>query len=300
MQKRDLKKRLGIATQFMDVDLISDADIIANPTTIKNEIKNEGPKPVKMEEVEPVVLDKEALKKLSPRERNLLKRRARMAAKDKSKEKVRSVDIAASSRKRKITSPDSSDISSSTKIKKEKIQEDKSVVKSEPSNDEKVIVKHKENNEKTFHSGVYNPGDEWPFEGLCEQLCMDLFSPVWEVRHGAGIGLREILKTQGSGIGKIVGETSSQNEINHKRALEDLCIRLLCVLALDRFADYVSDQVVVPVRETCAQTLGVVMQWCSRDICLKVVNNGLLNLINFSKKKMKYLVDNGKYDMLVL
>jgi len=40
-----------------------------------------------MEEAEPVVLDKEALKKLSPRERNLLKRRARMAAKDKSKDK---------------------------------------------------------------------------------------------------------------------------------------------------------------------------------------------------------------------
>jgi TATA-binding protein-associated factor len=285
LQKRDLKKRLGIATQFMDVDLISDADIITSPVTVKNEIKSEGVKNVKMEEAEPVVLDKEALKKLSPRERNLLKRRARMAAKDKSKEKGRNVDIAvSSSRKRKINSADSSDVSSSTKVKKENNQEDKSGVKSENSDNNKVVVKHKENTEKIFHSGVYNPGDEWPFEGLCEQLCMDLFSPVWEVRHGAGIGLREILKTQGSGIGKIVGETSSQNEINHKKALEDLCIRLLCVLALDRFADYVSDQVVVPVRETCAQTLGVVMQWCSKDICLKVVNNGLLSLINFSKK----------------
>lgn len=169
------------------------------------------------------------------------------------------------------------------KVKKEQNQEDVSGVKNESPADEKVIVKHKENNEKTFQSGVYNPGDEWPFEGLCEQLCMDLFSPIWEVRHGAGIGLREILKTQGSGIGKIVGVTSAQNEIYHKKALEDLCIRLLCVLALDRFADYVSDQVVVPVRETCAQTLGVVTQWCSKDICLKVVNNGLLNLINYSK-----------------
>jgi len=46
-----------------------------------------------MEEAEPVVLDKEALKKLSPRERNLLKRRARMAAKDKSKEKYVIYDI---------------------------------------------------------------------------------------------------------------------------------------------------------------------------------------------------------------
>jgi TATA-binding protein-associated factor len=28
------------------------------------------------------------------------------------------------------------------------------------------------------------------------------------------------------------------------------------VLALDRFGDFVSDQVVAPVRETCAQALG--------------------------------------------
>ena len=33
-------------------------------------------------------------------------------------------------------------------------------------------------------------------------------------------------------------------------------MRLLCVLALDRFGDFVSDQVVAPVRETCAQALG--------------------------------------------
>ncbi|XP_011707125.1 PREDICTED: TATA-binding protein-associated factor 172-like, partial [Wasmannia auropunctata] len=33
-------------------------------------------------------------------------------------------------------------------------------------------------------------------------------------------------------------------------------IRLLCVLGLDRFGDFVSDQVVAPVRETCAQALG--------------------------------------------
>jgi hypothetical protein len=28
-------------------------------------------------------------------------------------------------------------------------------------------------------------------------------SPTWEVRHGAGIGLRSILKVHGSGIGMI-------------------------------------------------------------------------------------------------
>lgn len=45
------------------------------------------------------------------------------------------------------------------------------------------------------------------------------------------------------------------NEL-HELWLEDLSLRLLCVLALDRFGDFVSDQVVAPVRETCAQALG--------------------------------------------
>ncbi|KAH0884939.1 hypothetical protein HID58_061035, partial [Brassica napus] len=35
--------------------------------------------------------------------------------------------------------------------------------------------------------------------------------------------------------------------------LQDCTIRFLCVLSLDRFGDYISDQVVAPVREACAQ-----------------------------------------------
>jgi len=38
--------------------------------------------------------------------------------------------------------------------------------------------------------------------------------------------------------------------------LEDISVRLLCVLALDRFGDFVGDGVVAPVRETAAQALG--------------------------------------------
>ncbi|CAL5434732.1 unnamed protein product [Camellia sinensis] len=41
--------------------------------------------------------------------------------------------------------------------------------------------------------------------------------------------------------------------------LQDCAIRFLCVLSLDRFGDYVSDQVVAPIRETCAQALGAVL-----------------------------------------
>ena len=37
---------------------------------------------------------------------------------------------------------------------------------------------------------------------ICEHLCLDLFDPAWEIRHGAGIGLRSILKAHGEGAGK--------------------------------------------------------------------------------------------------
>lgn len=51
----------------------------------------------------------------------------------------------------------------------------------------------------------------------------------------------------------------------HQLWLEDMSLRLLCVLALDRFGDFVSDQVVAPVRETCAQALGSVLKFMSND-----------------------------------
>lgn len=43
--------------------------------------------------------------------------------------------------------------------------------------------------------------------------------------------------------------------------LRDCAVRFLCILSLDRFGDYVSDQVVAPVRETCAQALGALFKY---------------------------------------
>jgi len=37
----------------------------------------------------------------------------------------------------------------------------------------------------------------WTWEGVLKVLEVDLFSPAWEVRHGAAIALRELLKIQG-------------------------------------------------------------------------------------------------------
>lgn len=44
-------------------------------------------------------------------------------------------------------------------------------------------------------------GGQWPFQALCEQLCLDLLHPVWEARHGAGVALREVLRSQAACAG---------------------------------------------------------------------------------------------------
>lgn len=44
------------------------------------------------------------------------------------------------------------------------------------------------------------PG-HWVWDGLVKILEIDLFSPAWEVRHGAAMALRELLKAQGKHSG---------------------------------------------------------------------------------------------------
>ncbi|XP_049802115.1 TATA-binding protein-associated factor 172 [Schistocerca nitens] len=106
---------------------------------------------------------------------------------------------------------------------------------------------------------------DWPFEGFCDRLCHDLFSPSWEARHGAATTLREVIRIHGRSAGKATYMSHSEQEEYHEMWLEDMALRLLCVLALDRFGDFVSDQVVAPVRETCAQTLGSVLHLMTND-----------------------------------
>lgn len=71
-----------------------------------------------------------------------------------------------------------------------------------------------------------------------------IWSPNWEARHGAAIGLREVLRKHGSGAGKTL-DAKSEAELDAQNTafLDDCAIRLLCVFALDRFCDFVSDQV---------------------------------------------------------
>ncbi|KAK9419232.1 hypothetical protein SUNI508_01209 [Seiridium unicorne] len=99
-------------------------------------------------------------------------------------------------------------------------------------------------------------GGEWPYDRLCEFLKIDIFDPQWETRHGAALGLREILRVHGAGAGRLRGRSRVENDMLNQRWLNDMACRLCCVLMLDRFTDYASDTSVAPIRETVGQTLG--------------------------------------------
>ncbi|KAL5612663.1 hypothetical protein BROUX41_004242 [Berkeleyomyces rouxiae] len=103
-------------------------------------------------------------------------------------------------------------------------------------------------------------GSEWPFERLCEFLKIDLFDTNWETRHGAAIGIGEVIRVHGVGAGRLRGMSRDKNNQLNEQWLNDLACRLCCVLILDRFSDYSSDTSVAPIRETVGQTLGSVLK----------------------------------------
>jgi TATA-binding protein-associated factor len=132
--------------------------------------------------------------------------------------------------------------------------ESKSVVTSQPQDSGKVVV------ESTVAEVVPLDPNEWPLGPLCDDLSHDIFDACWEIRHGAAMALRDILKYHAAAAGKWAGTTVQQQTEDNQLWLEECTIRMLCVLSLDRFGDYVSDPVVAPVRETCAQGLGVLLR----------------------------------------
>lgn len=162
---------------------------------------------------------------------------------------------------------------------KKKVKTEEPNVKEEPYSIGKcIILKHLFYKTVKF---VEEPGDcgDWSLEWFCDQLSQDLFSSNWEYRHGAATALREVISVHGKGAGKSIYHTRTQMQEQHQIWLEDVAIRLLCVLALDRFGDFVSDAVVAPVRETCAQTLCAVLKLmnahgcrCTLDVLLKLLN----------------------------
>ncbi|KZV70640.1 SNF2 superfamily chromatin remodeling protein [Peniophora sp. CONT] len=135
---------------------------------------------------------------------------------------------------------------------------------SPPAGTDKVVVDPTKGgavspkSEKQMQALRVQPG-VWVWDGLVKVLEVDLFSPAWEVRHGASMALRELLKIQGAHAGMRAGLSRTVNARAHEAWCNALAAKLLCLFVLDRFSDYGGDQVVSPVRETTSQTLAALL-----------------------------------------
>ncbi|GAO48421.1 hypothetical protein SAICODRAFT_21270 [Saitoella complicata NRRL Y-17804] len=218
---------------------------------------------------------------LSARQRNALKRKAKAAGKNaSSSSKIRVVDLQGPSA-HPLTTPSAETPAGLAEptpkglVKQESKGDYFSITPQAQSN--KVVVEHKAPPPNPSAALIGSNG-QWPFEALVDLLLVDLFDPVWEVRHGASMGLREVLRKHGAGAGRKVGLNRKENNERNKVVLEDLACRVCAVFALDRFGDYISDQVVAPIRESVSQTFGALLQHLPEesvvacfDVLLKLV-----------------------------
>jgi len=79
---------------------------------------------------------------------------------------------------------------------------------------------------------------EWPLTATTESLVIDLLSPTWFVRHGAALGIIEILTAAGSRAGCRDGLDAAQQREANTDFLSGVAACLLVMLALDRYADF--------------------------------------------------------------
>lgn len=261
-QKKTLISRLGLNGEYVEEDDISpEPDVSKTPTT---EIG--PPQPSRKDSTLSVNTPNGSSPNseeqgLSKRQLNQLKRKNKQNAK-LGANKVRVVDLAVR-KGSDVTTP-----TTPQAVKKEEgengdSKEDYfSLGRDGPDDDSKVVSEFKGSvvpERPIIQSDAEDQGLEWPFARMCEFLMIDLFDPTWEIRHGAAMGLREVFRVHGEGAGRLRGKSRKENDELNRRWLNDLACRLLCVFLLDRFGDYISDNVVAPIRETVGQTMGALL-----------------------------------------
>ncbi|KAF2486515.1 SNF2 family DNA-dependent ATPase domain-containing protein [Neohortaea acidophila] len=274
-QKQTLTARLGLGGEYIEEDLVTEKDIairsnsFSTPTAPRINTDRESPRDdpfTKSPDDFAAQTPTGSAGEMSKRQLNMLKRRRKEELKrDNKKFKY---DFAA--RRGSTTNVSQTPIEQEVKaeIKDEPNQNGSadyfSLERKDGDDDSKIVSEFKGMpvpEKSTLLTEAEEEGTEWPFDRLCEFLTVDLFDPQWEIRHGAAMGLREVVRVHGAGAGRQAGKSRTKNDELNRAWLDDLSCRLCCVFMLDRFADYVSDTAVAPIRETAGQVLGAVLQY---------------------------------------
>ena len=294
-QKQSLTDRLGLGGEYIEDDLVNEHDFATNSqhklvttpgiprvdtkTSVKRQESLVPPSPYSA--VSPSENNGQSFPDdsgLSKRQLNQLKRKNKSAAKTGAS-KMRVVDL--SGRR----PSDAGQIPASATPHPVKLnghdeptedaKPDYFSIKQEGADDKTALVSEFKG-EAVPEKPLIQPDEEhqhdWPFDVMCDFLAYDLFDPTWEIRHGAAMGLREVLRVHGRGAGRRYGKSREQNLLANRHWLDDMACRLLSVLMLDRFGDYVSDTVVAPIRESIGQTLGALLSQLPDDIAISVYN----------------------------
>ncbi|EGG15746.1 SNF2-related domain-containing protein [Cavenderia fasciculata] len=250
-QRKRMRKKLGLEEMPISMGFAPDELLDVDDLIVKKESTQQQEKKDNISDV----LDTSGMSK---RERNLEKRKARNQQKEKQQD--------GNKRFKQVNGKEKAGTTANTKQH----------ITEQAQNSDKIVMESVLDVEKAYNQ------DEWPFSSLYQDLILDLFNPNWEIRHGSAVGLREICRKHGGGGGITIYTPNEKMEIQNTLWLEDFAIRLLCVIALDRFCDYGSDQIVAPVRETCAQVLGLVVKYMNETSVVKVLQ--VLLQLNESKQ----------------
>lgn len=289
-QKRNVTARLGLGGEYIEDEIVTEKDFatmghsvqipridtsvggvfrppMASPAiqTTMMATSPEGPTNMPQTPTEEGVLSK--------RQQNMLKRKAKANAKNHAN-KVRVVDLGSSARRMSmdVVPQTPSDMNTPHPLKQPDtangtangtivVADYFSLDTKNPPDDTRIVVEHK--GPTAPQSPIIQTSGEvfeWPFQRLCEILSLDMFDPNWEIRHGAAMGIREVVRVHGGGAGREGGKSRKENDMLNRRWLDDLACRLCCVFMLDRFGDYVSDTV-RPITIVCCSVLLMFSRW---------------------------------------
>ena len=277
-QKKSLNSRLGLGGEFLEDELLLSKDgdtngFSAAPQRVDagySELSHRGaaqsPTPVASRSprgsVSAPSLEESGLSK---RQLNQLKRKSKADAKNQAR-KVRVLDLGGTRQAADVVSTPVEQPVPKPEVKSEDGDDIKKNMfdldRTGGDDDSKVVAEYKgaiAPEKSEFEADQEDLGLEWPFEKLCDILAVDLLDHNWEVRHGAAMGLREVIRVHGHGAARRRGKSRAENDALNQAYLDDLACRYCCVLMLDRFGDFISDTVVAPIRETVGQALGTLL-----------------------------------------